>query len=130
MTQNPATILIVDDNPDVSRVISRYLRKAGFEVLQAGDGEAGLRIAQSAHPTMILCDALMPRMTGDQMLAKIKGSSSTAQIPVIIISGTGLADEEQWMSRGASGLLAKPFRFPELIAMIRRVMTSYFRWRP
>jgi len=125
MTQNPHTVLIVEDNPEVSTVVMLCLRSAGFRVFQAEDGEAGFELAVREQPTLILLDEYMPRMNGQALLAKLKETSATAPIPVIMIAGSGMLDELEWQSGGAFGLLAKPFQFHELLAIVRRALSPH-----
>ena len=125
MVQNPHAVLIVEDNPDVSTVVSLCLRNAGFRVFQAEDGESGFQLVLDEHPTLILLDEFMPRMNGREMLAKLKESPTTAHIPVIIIAGSGMTDEPEWQTRGAFALLAKPFQLHELLMIVRRALASH-----
>jgi DNA-binding response OmpR family regulator len=125
MAQNPHAVLVVDDNPEVSTVVMLCLRSAGFRALQAEDGESGFQLALTEKPALILLDECMPRMNGQMMLAKLKESAITGRIPVIMIAGSGLTDEKEWQSRGAFGLLAKPFQFHELLSIVRKALSSH-----
>lgn len=124
MTQNPHTVLVVEDNPEVSTVVMLCLRSAGFRVFQAEDGDSGFQLALKEQPTLILLDEYMPRVNGHVMLAKLKESSVTAHIPVIMIAGSGMTDELEWKNRGAFALLAKPFQFNELLAVVRKALST------
>ena len=123
MTQNPHTVLVVEDNPEVSTVVMLCLRGVGFRVFQAGDGEAGFQLVLKEHPDLILLDEYMPGMSGHALLALVKGNSTTAHIPVIMIAGSGMQDEIEWRNRGAFALLAKPFQFHELLAIVRKALS-------
>lgn len=125
MTQNPQTVLVVEDNPEVSTVVMLCLRSAGFPVFQAEDGEAGFHLALKERPAVILLDEYMPRMNGQVLLARLKESSITVHIPVIMIAGSGMLDEIEWQSRGAFALLAKPFQFHELITIVRKALSPH-----
>jgi DNA-binding response OmpR family regulator len=120
--QNPTTILIVDDNPDVSDVITIFLTRVGFRTLAAKDGEAACEMAERETPSLIICDERMPGMDGYSTLLKLKGNTNTAQIPVIMIGGTDINGERDWQSYGAASFLPKPFQLPELLARVRETL--------
>ena len=125
MIQNPRPVLVVDDNPEVSTVVTLCLSTAGYRVCQAEDGEAGFQLALKETPALILLDEYMPRMSGQALLAKLKESSVTAHIPVIVIAGSGMTDELEWHRRGAFALLAKPFQFHELLEIVQKALAFH-----
>ena len=122
MAQNPLTVLVVDDHPEVSTVVMLCLSNAGYQVCQAEDGEIGLQLALKERPAIILLDEFMPRMNGQALLAKLKENPATAHIPVLVIAGSGIADELEWERRRAFALLAKPFEFHELLEVVRKAL--------
>jgi len=85
-------ILVVDDEPDVVRILSKSLMLNGYEVITANDGLECLAKAENELPDLILLDNLMPNMDGQTTLAKLKDSKKTEGIPVIMV--TALADEK------------------------------------
>ena len=125
MAQNPPTVLVVDDHPEVSTVVTLCLSNAGYQVFQAEDGEVGLELALRERPAIILLDEFMPRMNGQVLLAKLKENPITAHIPVIVIAGSGIADELEWQRRGAFALLAKPFQFHELLEIVEKAFAFH-----
>jgi DNA-binding response OmpR family regulator len=125
MIQNPRVVLVVDDNPEVSTVVALCLTTAGYRVCQAEDGEAGYQFALKEKPAIILLDEYMPRMSGQALLSKLKETSATAHIPVIVIAGSGITDEFEWHGRGAFALLAKPFQFHELLEIVQRGLSFH-----
>jgi len=123
MAQNQGTILLVDDNPEICAVVRVYLGRAGFRIVEAEDGEAGLQLASRENPGLILCDEHMPRMNGRMMLMKLRQDPATAAIPVVMIAGSGMLDEEEWRRAGATYLLAKPFHLSELLDLVRTLLS-------
>ena len=86
------TILVVDDNPEVSSVVSEFLGKKGFRVITALSGKDGVKNAQRFKPDIILLDITMPKMDGFQVLEKLKDYPDTMRIPVIML--TAKSDDE------------------------------------
>jgi len=124
MNQKPRTILIIDDNVSVSHALKALLGREGFKVLHAGHGKDGCQLAASEHPTLILCDELMPHMDGYETLTWLKGTESTAHIPVIMIGGSDPNGERNWVALGAFCFLPKPFRIAELFDEVRRALSA------
>ncbi|MDP9238717.1 MAG: response regulator [Chloroflexota bacterium] len=113
-----ATILLVEDDQAAIDLLTIYLSGAGFNVSVARDGEEGLAMARSLHPAGITLDISLPRLDGWDFLTQIKGDSSTADIPVIIVS---MLDERgKGFALGAADYLVKPVNRDELLATLRR----------
>jgi CheY-like chemotaxis protein len=123
VAQNHPTILIVDDNPEVSDVLVLLFTHVGFHVLKAEDGQCGCALAEGQIPSLIICDEQMPRMNGCNTLLRLKATPSTSQIPIIMIGGTDPNGERDWPSCGAACFLPKPFKFPELLAVVHQVLS-------
>ena len=79
-------ILIIEDSAEVRERIVTSLTFEGFDVVDAQDGEAGLRVAREAEPDLIICDILMPKLDGHATLNELRKDSSTAGIPFIFLS--------------------------------------------
>lgn len=86
---------------------ARALVKAGYEVISAGDGEAGLRSAREAIPDLILLDMLLPKVTGLDVLKGLKSDGRTKGIPVIVLSGLSQANEARLVQEGATAFFEK-----------------------
>ncbi|MCW8917798.1 MAG: response regulator [Gammaproteobacteria bacterium] len=123
---NPGTqVLIVDDSKTVHVMLSRILRKYGYETLSAYDGETGLELIATHRPALVLMDVVMPGMSGFQATRQIRKSSDPeiARLPVLIISGNAQPTEEYWSAKiGANGFLAKPFDNNELLDRIEALL--------
>jgi DNA-binding response OmpR family regulator len=118
-------ILVIEDDPSVRELLLVALRKQGFEVLEAPDGETGLALAGREEPGLILLDLRLPGIDGFAVLQALKRSPTTAAIPVIAISGsTGLwlGARARVLSLGAADFVAKPFEMTGLIGEIRALM--------
>ena len=113
-------VLIVDDT-DVNRVVlSAILGSAGFEVLQAVDGEEALRVARTAQPDLVLLDVMMPKLDGWQVLAAIQADPLLREIPVVFLTAKGdAADKIRGLELGAADYVTKPFDTEEVLARVR-----------
>ena len=114
-----AAVLLIEDD-DAQRFVAGFaLKKAGHAVHEAADGPAGVAAARELHPDIIVCDVLMPGMTGHEVLARLRADSGLASVPVILL--TALSDREQMrqgMAAGADEYLFKPYRPAERGAAI------------
>ena len=105
------TVLQIDDLDSNLFLIERLLgQRPDTEVLSALTGAEGLAVAKSKRPNLILLDVVMPEMGGQQVLARLKSDPSTADIPVVVFSGSGRDDVvEAMLASGAVHFLPKPF---------------------
>ncbi len=116
------TILVVDDDPIMHRVLKHYLERNGYQLLDANNGRQALELATRELPQLIVLDVRMPEMGGLAALRQLKETDSTKHIPVIVVtvSVDRMTHMESEFS-GASAFLAKPFRPAELLAEIKRL---------
>ena len=123
---NPGTqILIIDDSKTIHVMLSRILRKFGYDTLSAYDGETGLELIATHRPALVLMDVVMPGISGFQATRQIRKNSDQeiARLPVLIISGNAQPTEEYWSQKiGANGFLAKPFDNNELFSRIEGLL--------
>jgi DNA-binding response OmpR family regulator len=119
-------ILIVEDDPLISRVYQRVFTFEGFDVEMAADGEEGLTKAKSAHPTIILLDIMMPKMNGLEVLAQLKADPVMAAIPVIMLTNlSGQDDTQKALSGGAIKYIVKSEYDPKEVSdMVKQVLAS------
>ncbi|MBI3977725.1 MAG: response regulator, partial [Chloroflexi bacterium] len=113
-----STILVVDDDPVVRDLITRFLGKEGYRVVTAAGGEEGLRIAGEIRPAAITLDVIMPNMDGWSVLAALKADAALADIPVIML--TIVDEKNRGYALGASDYLAKPIERDRLAAVLKR----------
>ena len=112
-------ILTVDDEPDVRRLIEVKLKKEGFEVITAADGEEGVAKAKAENPDLILMDVMMPKMDGYTAVEKIKTEMDPAPL-VMMLTAKGTEDDVmQGLMGGADDYITKPFAPRELIARVK-----------
>ena len=114
------TVLVVEDEAHIRRVLEYNLKLDGFVVYLAEDGAAGLKLALEKRPDVILLDWLMPFMNGLQVLAELKNDSKTEDIPVFMLTAKGmLSDVTQALDMGADDYITKPFNPTQLGKTIR-----------
>ncbi len=116
-------VLIIEDDKDISNLISHYLGREGFIPIIASDGEEGLWQLKTKTPALIVLDLMLPRKNGYEVMQQLKVQEATAHIPVIIL--TAKADEVDkvlGLELGADDYMTKPFSPRELIARIKAVM--------
>ncbi len=101
------------------------LEANGYEVLTAADGEAGLELARQCRPRLVLLDVVMPNMDGFEVLEKLKASTTTAAIPVIMLSARAeKAARDQAGALNAEGFVTKPCDTVHLLEMIRSCLAT------
>jgi CheY-like chemotaxis protein/two-component sensor histidine kinase len=116
--EHAALVMVVDDDPNARDLLAATVRREGYRVIEATDGESALALAREWHPDIVTLDVLMPRMDGWAVLTAFKSDSELAEIPVIIV--TVLADRGIAVSLGAAEFLTKPVDRPRLAATIRQ----------
>jgi two-component system, cell cycle response regulator DivK len=114
-----AKILIVEDNPTNMTLAVFLLQSAGHTVLTATDAEAGLTLARSGRPNLILMDIQLPGIDGLEATAELKRNEATRDIPVIALTALAMkGDEERIRAAGCDGYIAKPMRYEAFLATI------------
>ncbi len=116
-----ATVLIIDDEIHIRRLIAQMLELAGYRVLEAASGPEALRLIEGTVPDVITCDIFMPGMTGFDVLEALKSQPDTAEIPVIMLTALGQErDTNRAMQLGAADYVTKPFGSTKLTETIER----------
>ncbi len=116
-------ILYIEDNEDNIYMLTRRLKRQGFEVLVARDGEQGVAMARSERPDLILMDLNMPIMDGWEATRQLKGAAETEAIPVIALSAHAMTgDRERAMAAGCDDYDTKPVRIDSLMAKITKLL--------
>jgi two-component system chemotaxis response regulator CheY len=128
---SPSVILLVDDDPDVRLLTRTFLEHEGYSVFSSGDTERAVQIFRSVpHIDLLVTDLYMPGRSGMELARELKAIRS--EVPVLLISG-GMLEKEQEAGLQDEGwsFLAKPFRLPELLAAVHRILAPVEarRWR-
>jgi DNA-binding response OmpR family regulator len=118
------TILVVDDDPGVVRVVEINLTQEGYQVRTAGDGEEALASIAQEAPDLVVMDVMMPRLDGFETLKRLKGEPATADIPILMLTARA-QDEDvfEGYGTGAQWYLTKPFDPVELRRVVRHLLT-------
>jgi two-component system cell cycle response regulator DivK len=113
-------ILVVEDN---RRIMRDLLASAGYELIEAADGEAGVRLAEAERPDLILMDIQLPVLDGYEATRRIKQNPELRAIPIVVVTSYALSgDDVKAMQAGSDGYVAKPFSPRELLATIRKLL--------
>jgi CheY-like chemotaxis protein len=123
------SILIVEDDPLMSRMYQKIFTFEGYNVDVAVDGEQGLEKIKKNRPTLVLLDIMMPKMNGLEVLDKIKIDPDTKSLPVIMLTNlAGVQDAETALAKGAVKYIVKSEHEPkEIVSMIKEVLAGYTR---
>jgi two-component system alkaline phosphatase synthesis response regulator PhoP/two-component system response regulator VicR len=117
------TVLVVDDQPHIVRLIQVNLEKEGFQVATARDGVEGITMVRELHPDLVILDVIMPRKDGFEVLREIKADEALAETPVILLTvKSHNADIVEGLREGAELYLPKPFHPKELVSLVKRVL--------
>ena len=114
------TVLLIDDDENICKVVKLYLEKDGFDILIANDGQAGLDMFATSEPDIVLLDIMMPGLDGIEVIKRIRKDSN---VPVIMLTAKGdTFDKVLALELGADDYIVKPFEPKELIARIKAVI--------
>jgi len=122
--RRPVTILLAEDDPDVSDLVRHVLEAEGYHVDVAGDGEQALARFEACCPDLVVLDVMMPRLTGFEVLSKLRDlEEEGAAVPVLILSArTSEEDIVKGFRLGVSDYVTKPFMIGELRARVRSLL--------
>jgi CheY-like chemotaxis protein len=118
-------ILIVEDNEENRDSLSRRLQRRGFAVIIAEDGKAGVAMAQSEKPDLILMDMNMPELDGWEATRHLKAAAGTKDLPVIALTAHAMSgDRDRALEVGCADYHTKPVEFPKLLAQIEALLQN------
>jgi two-component system, OmpR family, response regulator RpaA len=116
-------ILVIDDDPAISELVSINLEMAGYEVTQAEDGIKGQALAVQLVPDMILLDLMLPKVDGFTVCQRLRRDERTADIPVLMLTALSQTqDKVEGFNAGADDYLTKPFELEEMLARVRALL--------
>jgi len=118
-----ATILLVEDNEMNYDMLSRRLRRKGYDVLIATDGQAGIEMARTEMPALILMDMSLPVLDGWEATRQLKAAAETRAIPIIALTAHAMAgDRDQALAAGCDDYDSKPVEFNRLLGKIKTLL--------
>ncbi len=116
-------VLLADDEPHITLVVSRKLRSAGLEVITAEDGEEALEMARQHAPALVVTDLQMPYMTGIDLARALRDDPATSQIPVVMLTARGyVLDPGELESTNIRFIMSKPFSARELLDKVSELL--------
>ncbi len=116
-------VLVAEDDPDILQLVAFRLERAGYEVIQATDGEEALRLVTERQPDLAVLDVMMPKVTGYDVTRQIRENQATSQIPVILLTArVQEADVARGFEAGADDYIKKPFSPQELRSRVQAIL--------
>lgn len=117
------SILVVDDEPDIVELVSYNLKKEGFKVSVAADGEEALAMCRTERFDLLILDLMLPGIHGMELCGILRNNPKTAPVPIIMLTAKGeLSDKVRGLESGADDYMTKPFSPKELIARVKAVL--------
>jgi phosphate regulon transcriptional regulator PhoB len=117
------TILVIEDEPDIRKLVHYNLTQERYKVLEAEDGEQALKLLQRARPNLVILDLMLPGMSGMELCKLLRDRQDTAQLPILMLTAkAGEADKVVGLEMGADDYLAKPFSPREMVARVRAIL--------
>jgi twitching motility two-component system response regulator PilH len=114
-------VLVVDDSPTDRQLVTTLLRKEGYAVTTAVDGEDALEKIAAEPPPLIVLDIILPKMNGYQVLRQLKAAPETRNIKVILVSSKNQESDKYWgLKQGADDYIAKPYPDEALLTAVAR----------
>lgn len=122
-TTPPQTVLIIEDESDIRELLEYTLRRDGFDVSSAADGEVGLSLARKRCPDLMVLDLMLPGLDGLELCRRLKQDEATRSIPIVMVTAKGdEADVVLGLGLGADDYVSKPFSPKEVVARIHAVL--------
>jgi DNA-binding response OmpR family regulator len=116
-------ILIVDDEPNIILSLEYLMKREGFEVAVAADGERALQAMAEQPPDLVILDVMMPRLNGFEVLQRVRAQPAWRGVAVLMLTAKGHETEmKKGLALGADAYVTKPFSTRELVAEIRRLL--------
>lgn len=114
-------VLVVEDNPASAALMAYLLESFGYRTLTAADGEAGVELARSQRPALVLCDIQLPGIDGFEVARRLRAMDALRGVPLVALTAMAMiGDEERILGGGFDGYLSKPIDPQGLVALVRR----------
>jgi DNA-binding response OmpR family regulator len=118
-------ILIVDDEPNIILSLEYLMKREGFEVALAGDGERALQAMAEQRPDLVILDVMMPKLNGFEVCQRIRAQPAWHGVPILMLTAKGHETEmKKGLALGADAYVTKPFSTKDLVAEIRRLLQA------
>ena len=119
----PRTVLVVEDEPNIVESLSFLMKKAGFVVRVARDGDAAMRTIEREIPDLVLLDIMMPRRDGYEVCRAIRANPDWQDVRIIMLSAKGREiDRRKGLELGADDYITKPFSTREIVARVQEIL--------
>jgi DNA-binding response OmpR family regulator len=118
-------VLVADDDEDILTLVALRFRRSGLEVILARDGEEALELIQTRAPDAAVIDIAMPKLTGLEVVRRLRDSEATKSIPIVLLTArAGDKDVELGLDAGADEYITKPFSPQDLYACVQSVLST------
>ncbi|MCG8035706.1 MAG: response regulator [Candidatus Thiodiazotropha taylori] len=119
----PKKILIVDDEPNIVFSVEFLMKRSGYEVVSAADGEQAMQLLTDEIPDLMILDVMMPRKNGFEVCADVRNEQRLADLPILMLSAKGRdAEIKKGLSLGANAYITKPFSTHELVEKVNQLL--------
>lgn len=123
--QEPTTVLVADDDPEILSLVSAQVRRLGAHVIEASDGDEALSTAKERLPSVVILDVMMPGMSGWEVCRALREHTDTQSVKVLMLTAIGERLNEMTSPLyGADAYLDKPFEFDALQAKVRELIDA------
>ena len=119
------TVLVIEDDPQTATLLTRFLKLRGYDATSAEDGVRGIDLIERDLPDLVLLDIMLPRISGFDVLLKVKSQPKTKAVPVVVCSAlNGIGDIERCCKWGAEGYITKPFDLDRVSEKIESILSA------
>lgn len=116
-------ILIVDDEPNIVLSIEFLMKREGYDVATAKDGQEALDILDEINPNLVILDVMMPRKNGFEVCSEVRANAAFSRLPILMLSAKGReAEVKKGLSLGADAYITKPFSTHDLVAKVNELL--------
>lgn len=116
------TVLVVDDEPFISRSLTFVLRKHHYRVLEARDGEEALKVIDAEHPDLVFLDVMMPRLTGFEVAERLRDQGLRDAMKIVLLTARGQEEDRALGESLADAFMTKPFSPTRILEQARRLL--------
>ncbi|MCU7877693.1 MAG: response regulator [Candidatus Thiodiazotropha sp. (ex Lucinoma borealis)] len=121
----PKKILIVDDEPNIVLSVEYLMKREGYQVATANDGQTALELLSETIPDLLILDVMMPRKNGFEVCSEIRADPTLSGLPILMLSAKGReAEVKKGVSLGADAYITKPFSTHDLVNMVNKLLKS------